>query len=109
MVLGIIIKPINAVLDIILAFIPKKLLVLIKKRTELVKKVIKLKKYKKPILFIHADMDNIIPINEAELMLRESGSKSKKLLVAKGANHNNIIMVLSDEYFKGISKFVSTI
>ena len=69
----------------------------------------KLKKYKKPILFIHADMDNIIPINEAELMLKESGSKSKELLVATEANHNNIIMVLGDKYFKKISKFISTI
>ena len=67
----------------------------------------KLKEYKKPIFFIHADMDYIIPISEAELMLESCGSANKDLLVAKGADHNNIIMVIQDIYFKKIKDFIN--
>lgn len=66
----------------------------------------KLKKYKKPIYFIHSDMDHIIPISEANLMLKECSSTNKELFVVKNANHNNIINVIGDTYFKKIKKFV---
>ena len=66
----------------------------------------KLKKYKKPIYFIHADMDCIIPISEAELMLESCGSTNKDLFVVEGADHNNIIMIIRDTYFKKIKDFI---
>ena len=66
----------------------------------------KLKKYKKPIYFIHSDMDHIIPISEANLMLKECSSIDKELFVVKNANHNNIINVIGDIYFKKIKEFV---
>ena len=66
-----------------------------------------LKKYKKPIYFIHAEMDHIIPLYEAERMLKESGSNDKNLFVVKGANHNNIIMILGNIYFENIKKFIN--
>ena len=40
----------------------------------------KIKKYKKPIYFIHASMDHIIPLSEAELMLELCESNKKYLL-----------------------------
>ena len=66
----------------------------------------KIKKYKKPIYFIHADKDGIIPFSEAELMLEESASKNKELFVVKGADHNNIIMMIRDKYFENIRHFI---
>ena len=66
----------------------------------------KLEQYKKPIYFIHADMDDIIPLSEAKLMLKESGSKDKELFIAEGTNHNNIIIILSSLYFKKIQDFI---
>ena len=68
----------------------------------------KLKKYKKPIYFIHADMDHIIPLSEAELMLSESISKDKDLFVVNGADHNNIIMIIRDVYFQKIKDFIDS-
>ena len=70
--------------------------------------LIKLKKYKKPIFFIHANMDDIIPLSEAELMLRESGSENKDLFIAEGANHNNIIMITQNIYFQKIKNFINS-
>ena len=67
----------------------------------------KLKKYKKPIFFIHADMDHIIPISEAELMMEKSTSKDKELFIVKGSDHNNIIMMNKDTYFKKIKDFIN--
>ena len=67
----------------------------------------KLKKYKKPIYFIHADKDHIIPLFEAELMMKESASKDKELLVINGADHNNIIMMINDVYFEKIKNFIN--
>ena len=66
----------------------------------------KIKKYKKPIYFIHADLDQIIPISEARLMMKECSSKKKDLFAVNGAGHNNIIMVMGDDYFKKIKKFI---
>ena len=66
----------------------------------------KIKKYKKPIYFIHADHDHIVPLSEAELMLSESNSKEKDLYIVKNANHNNIIMMARDAYFKKIKDFI---
>ena len=66
----------------------------------------KIKGYKKSICFIHADLDEIIPFSEAELMIKESPSIKKKLFVADGAGHNNIIMVMGTDYFKNIKEFI---
>ena len=56
--------------------------------------------------FIHANMDHIIPLDEAKLMYKECGSSSKELFTAEGANHNNITMILGDTYFEKIKEFI---
>tara|TARA_B100001250_G_C19743640_1_gene764224 strand:- start:560 stop:1312 length:753 start_codon:yes stop_codon:yes gene_type:complete len=66
----------------------------------------KLKHYKKPIYFIHADQDHIIPFSEAEFMLKESVSIKKDLFIVNGANHNNIIMISKESYFQKIKNFI---
>ena len=66
----------------------------------------KIKKYKKPIYFIHADHDHIVPLSEAELMLSKSTSKEKDLYIVRNANHNNIIMTAKDIYFQKIKDFI---
>ena len=66
----------------------------------------KIKKYKKPIYFIHSDHDHIVPLSEAELMLSKSTSKEKDLYIVRNANHNNIIMTAKDIYFQKIKDFI---
>ena len=62
----------------------------------------KIKNYKGALFLIHADLDDIIPFSEAELMLLESPSSDKALYKINGANHNNILMIAREEYFKKI-------
>ena len=66
----------------------------------------KLQNYKKPIYFIHAYEDHIIPFSEAEFMLKESGSIKKDLFAVNGADHNNIIMISKESYFQKIKNFI---
>ena len=67
----------------------------------------KIKSYKKPLLLIHADLDDIIPISQAEMMLIKSSSKVKDLYKVEGANHNNILMISRESYFKRINEFIN--
>ena len=69
----------------------------------------KIKKFKKPLFIIHADLDDIIPFSQAEIMLLESKSSNKDLFKVSGANHNNIILISREEYFKKIRNFIKKI
>ena len=66
----------------------------------------KLSSYKKPILFIHADNDTIVPIREAHLMYDNVGSKIKSLFEVKGAGHNDILLYSRYKYFEEIKSFI---
>ena len=69
----------------------------------------KLTNYRGPLLVIHAQMDDIIPLEEAMLMHRDSLSKNKDIWVIKNADHNNILMHAQQEYFKKIKMFIDSI
>ena len=71
--------------------------------------LIKITSYRKPLLIIHAEMDDIIPINEAKMMFNESKTDKKELWIVPNANHNNILMCAGEEYFKRIKKFIDAI
>ena len=68
----------------------------------------KIRKYNGNLLIIHADLDDIIPFSQAELMLLESPSKNKDIYRVNGANHNNIILIAREDYFKKIKNFISS-
>ena len=63
------------------------------------------KNYRGRLFIIHADLDDIIPFSQAELILLESPSSDKELYRVNGANHNNILMIAREEYFKKIQDF----
>ena len=69
----------------------------------------KIKKYKKPLFIIHADLDDIIPFSQAEMIFIESQSKIKDLFKVNGANHNNILHLAREEYFKKIKSFIESL
>ena len=69
----------------------------------------KFKKYKKPLLIIHADLDDIVPVSQADMLLLESSSNQKDLFRVDGANHNNIIMISREHYFMKIRDFIESI
>ena len=69
----------------------------------------KFKSYDKPLLLIHADLDDIIPISQAELLLLKSKSTNKDLFVVNGANHNNILLYSHDNYFNRINLIIHNV
>ena len=66
----------------------------------------KLKNFKKPLLIIHAELDDIVPFSQADLMILESGSDVKDLFKVSGADHNNVISVAREHYFIKIRDFI---
>ena len=67
----------------------------------------KIMSYQGPLLIIHADMDDIIPFSQADLIYIKSTSTEKDMYKVTGANHNNILSIAREEYFKRIKKFIS--
>ena len=69
----------------------------------------KLSSYSKPILIIHADNDDIIPINEAKMMYDKVKSTNKTLWIIPNANHNNILIHAKISYFEKIKVFIDNL
>ena len=66
----------------------------------------KISNYDGPLLIIHADQDDIIPLDEAKLIYSNSKSNQKQLWVVDNANHNNILMHAQNQYFIRIKEFI---
>ena len=71
--------------------------------------LMKFQNYKKPLYIIHADMDDIVPISQADMLFIQSGSSKKGMFKVEGANHNNIIMMAREKYFENIRTFIDEI
>jgi pimeloyl-ACP methyl ester carboxylesterase len=59
----------------------------------------------KPTLIIHGEKDEIIPLEDADILLANSGSMRKQLLLAPGCGHNDILLRCGEDYFQTISRF----
>ena len=66
----------------------------------------KIKKYKGPLLIIHAEQDHIVPFTQGELLYNSCPSKNKNFLPIPNANHNNILGVSPQKYFEEVGVFV---
>jgi hypothetical protein len=63
----------------------------------------------KPTLIIHGQNDEIIPPKEADILLANSGTMRKQLMIAAGCGHNDILQRCGNLYFKTISQFVEMV
>jgi alpha-beta hydrolase superfamily lysophospholipase len=59
-----------------------------------------------PTLLIHAAEDHLIPLREAEELLRLSAAEEKRLVVIPRADHNTLMMVGRERYFQEIEAFI---
>ncbi len=59
-----------------------------------------------PVLIIHGECDELIPVSEATATYETVGSKEKQLLVIPNGTHNDIMQVGKEQYFKAIKEFV---
>ena len=69
----------------------------------------KFKNYKKPLLVIHAELDEIIPLSQADMIMIECPSENKRMFRVEGAGHNNIISIAREHYFANIRDFIESI
>lgn len=65
----------------------------------------KIKDFLKPILILHAQKDQVIPMTEAAALHAECGAAGKELQMIPGADHNNILQVTGRLYYDVISRF----
>jgi len=63
-----------------------------------------IKKVTCPILISHGDKDEIVPPRHS-YQLYELANEPKKLIILKGATHNDISSFLNDEYFNTLKEF----
>tara|TARA_Y100000590_G_C15557120_1_gene953256 strand:- start:117 stop:875 length:759 start_codon:yes stop_codon:yes gene_type:complete len=69
----------------------------------------KISKYQKPLYIIHADQDHIVPFDNGLKLYEACPSNIKKLFIVEGANHNNILSVAQNKYFKNIKRFIDNV
>ena len=63
----------------------------------------------KPTFLLHGQLDDLIPLWQAEKLHAECGARSKELQVVPGANHNTLISVGGIYYFQAIKQFVDKV
>jgi len=61
-----------------------------------------------PTLIIHAEEDNLIPLAEAHELHRGAAAVDKRLVVIPHADHNNLLMIGRDRYFRAVQEFISS-
>ncbi len=60
-----------------------------------------------PLLSIHGDQDELIPLSHALELHQVIGSGQKRLVVIPGAGHNDIMYVGMQQYFAALKEFVT--
>lgn len=61
-----------------------------------------------PALLIHGAEDQLIPLQEAEELLRLCAAEEKSLVVIPRADHNTLMMKGRDKYFQAIEGFIKS-
>jgi alpha-beta hydrolase superfamily lysophospholipase len=69
---------------------------------------VKMRSIRIPTLLIHAAEDHLIPLSEAEELLRLSAAEEKRLVVIPRADHNTVMMMGRDQYFQAIEEFIKS-
>ena len=64
----------------------------------------KIRQYHGPTLIIHGTQDMIIPVSDAQALHQASGSATKRLLLIRGAGHNDLLSVGLNEYFQAVAQ-----
>lgn len=69
----------------------------------------KISEITKPTLILHAQFDELIPLNEADVLLKNSAAGRKELIVIPRAGHNDIIQLCGKGYFETIARFANSL
>jgi hypothetical protein len=66
----------------------------------------KIKAVRLPLLVIHGELDNLIPISEGEALYHESPAALKQMAWIPHAGHNDLLYHGIDQYFGAIADFI---
>lgn len=69
----------------------------------------KISQITKPTLILHAQFDELIPMQEADVLLKNSGARRKEMIIIPRAGHNDILMRCGREYFNTIARFANSL
>lgn len=69
----------------------------------------KLAKVALPLLVIHGEHDQLIPVSHGQTLYDASPAEDKRLLRIPYAGHNDIMMVATDDYFAAIRDFMQDV
>jgi uncharacterized protein len=61
---------------------------------------------RKPTLLLHGQLDQLIPLWQAQKLHSTCGAKAKELQIVPGADHNTLMSVAGDMYFQVIKRWV---
>jgi hypothetical protein len=64
----------------------------------------KARAFEKPCLIIHGERDQLIPFAEGQALFEACPSKKKKLLMIRGADHNDLFYRGIDEYLQAVKE-----
>jgi|GEM_PF-77266 len=59
-----------------------------------------------PVLFIHGTADDVVPFSHGKALF-EAAYKPKEHLWVEGAGHDDLMLVLGDDYFKALDRFAT--
>jgi len=66
----------------------------------------KIKSITIPTCIIHGERDHIIPVQEGIDLYRQSVAGDKDILIIPDADHNNLMLIGHEQYFRKIEEFV---
>lgn len=66
----------------------------------------KIEQFEKPTLILHGQLDQLIPVWQAEKLHSLCGAKTKELRMVPGADHNTLMAVSGVLYFQEIKRFI---
>ncbi|MFW6115000.1 MAG: alpha/beta hydrolase, partial [Thermodesulfobacteriota bacterium] len=69
----------------------------------------KIAQFTKPTLIIHGEYDQLLPLAEGKALYEASPAADKRLLMIKGANHNDIFMRGMKEYLEAVKELAEKI
>jgi len=65
--------------------------------------------FSKPTLIIHGEHDQLLPLSEGKALYEASPAQDKRLLVIKGATHNDIFLRGMKEYLEAVKELAEKI
>jgi hypothetical protein len=67
---------------------------------------LKISRIRKPTYILHAQHDELIPVQSAEVLQAQCGARSKEFSMVPGADHNTIFERTGRLYFEAVRRFV---